>query len=223
MDDFFFTFVVTKTEIIMKTKLLLFLFLVQFQFSNGQNIQIDSITPTAVSGGINVNVLVTTFNGAGYLSHTYSVSGSTINLSVCYWFNMTLPVFQISTDFLIPVSNTTNYTINVSTMHSASASICDNFSPGPSGTVNYLSSDEFGLVKENFKLIPNPSNGLVTYLVSDIEVQQLTIFDQLGRLIQQRNQVTETEFDFSHLSEGIYIIQIDTEKGLFNQKLIIKK
>jgi Secretion system C-terminal sorting domain len=207
----------------MKTKLLLFLFLIQFQFSKGQNIQIDAITPTAVSGGINVNVLVTTFNGAGYLSHTYSVSGSTINLSVCYWFNITLPVFQISTDFLIPVSNTTNYTINVSTTHSASATVCDNFSSGPSGTANYLSTDEYEILKENFKLIPNPSNGFVDYLGSDIEVEQLTLFDHLGRLIEKRNQVTETEFDFSHLSEGIYIIQIDTEKGVFNQKLIIKK
>lgn len=207
----------------MKTKLLLLLFLVQFQFSNGQNISIDQITPTAVSGGINVNVLVTTYNGAGYLSHSYSVSGSTINLSVCYWFNFTLPVYQISTDFLIPVSNTTNYTINVSTMHSASANVCDNFSSGPSGTSNYLSSDEFELVKENFKLIPNPSSGFVQYLGSDIEVEQLTIFDHLGRLIQQRNQVTETEFDFSDLNEGIYFIRMDTEKGTFNQKLIIKK
>jgi hypothetical protein len=206
----------------MKTKLVLLLLLTQFHFSNGQNIQIESITPTAVSGGINVNVLVTTFNGAGYLSHTYSVSGSTINISVCYWFNFTLPVYQISTDFLIPVSNTTSYTINVSTTHSTSATVCNNFSSGPSGTTNYLSSDEYELEKENFKLIPNPSNGLVAYLGSDIEVQQLTIFDHLGRLIQQRNQVTETEFDFSYLSEGIYIIQIDTEKGEFNQKLIIK-
>lgn len=207
----------------MKTKLFLLLFLVHFQFSNGQNISIDQITPTAVSGGINVNVLVTTYNGAGYLSHTYSVSGSTIDLSVCYWFNLTLPVYQISTDFLIPISNTTSYTINVTTTHSTSANVCDNFSSGPSGTANYLSTDEYEIVKENFKLIPNPSNGFVYYLGSDIEVEQLSIFDHLGRLIQQKNNVTESEFDFNHLDEGIYIIRIATEKGTFNQKLIIKK
>ena len=99
-------------------KLLFLMFFCQVFTSNGQSIQIDQITPTAVNGGININLLVTTHNGAGYLSHSYTVIGNTINLTVCYWFNILQPVYQINNDFLISVPNDINYTINISIINS---------------------------------------------------------------------------------------------------------
>jgi hypothetical protein len=76
----------------MRTKLLLLLLLGQLTITNAQNIAIDQITPSVVDGGINVNLLVTTFNGAGYLSNSYEITGNTINITVCSWFSAILPV-----------------------------------------------------------------------------------------------------------------------------------
>ena len=92
----------------MKTKLLFLLFFVQLSIVNGQSIQINQIMTTPVNDGINVNLLVTTSSGAGYLNHSYTVVGNTINLDVCYWFNSLSVISQISKDFLIKVPNDIN-------------------------------------------------------------------------------------------------------------------
>lgn len=130
----------------------LFFLLIVFNFSSiySQSIQINQITPSSVSGGINVNLLVTTFNGAGYLSNAYTVNGNTINLSVCYWFNVLQPVYQMSNDFFIPISNSSSYTINISIFHSLSTTVCDYFSAGPTATTNFLDVNNFEKAKENY-------------------------------------------------------------------------
>ncbi len=207
----------------MKTKLFFLLLLGQLSTSYGQSIQINQITPTPVSGGINVNLLVTTYNGAGYLSHSYTINGNTINLSVCYWFNFTLPVFQISNDFLIPVTNTTNYDINVSIFNSSSATVCDFFSAGPTGTVNYLETDNFESIKDDYTLTPNPSKGKVEFKGNENAINQITIFDNFGRQLQQIKKTSNNNLDLNQLKDGIYLIKIDTENGIVNQKVIVKK
>lgn len=207
----------------MKTKLFFLLLLGQLYSSYGQSIQINQITPTAVSGGVNVNLIVTTFNGAGYLSHTYTVNGNTINLSVCYWFNFTLPVFQINNDFVIPVQNNTNYTINVSTFNSSSATVCDFYSAGPTGTVNYLEIDGFEKIKEEYTLFPNPTQGKVAFNGDEILINKITIYDNFGRLIKQLKDTTDTYLDLKELNDGMYFVKIETENGSLNQKIILKK
>ena len=92
----------------MKIRLFFLLLVLNFSSSYSQSIQINQITPSNVSGGINLNLLVTTYNGAGYLSNTYTINGNSINLSVCYWFNVLQPVYQMSNDFFIPITNVIN-------------------------------------------------------------------------------------------------------------------
>jgi hypothetical protein len=207
----------------MKTKLLFLMFFGQIFISNGQSIQINQITPTAVSDGINVNLVVTTYNGAGYLSHSYTVVENTINLSVCYWFNTTLPIYQINNDFLISVPNNLNYIINVSIFNSFSQTVCDNFSTGPTASTNYLEIENFEEAKNKYLFYPNPSKGTIELIGDESLIKLIKIYDNLGRLIKQLKERITKNIDLYELNDGIYIINIETESGNLNQRFIIKK
>ncbi len=207
----------------MKTKLLFLMFFGQIFISNGQSIQINQITPTAVSDGINVNLLVTTYNGAGYLSHSYTVIENTINLSVCYWFNTTLPIYQINNDFLISVPNNINYIINVSIFNSFSQTVCDNFSTGPTASTNYLEIENFKEANNKYLIYPNPSKGTIELIGDESLIKHIKIYDNLGRLIKQLKERITKNIDLYELNDGIYIINIETESGNLNQRFIIKK
>jgi hypothetical protein len=206
----------------MRTKLLLLLLLGQLTITNAQNIAIDQITPSVVDGGINVNLLVTTFNGAGYLSNSYEITGNTINLSVCYWFSQILPVFQMSNDFFIPISESGLYTINVSIFHSTSATKCDFFSAGPVGTVVLLSNNTFETLTKQPTLFPNPTNGIIEIDLDKNEINTLQIWDSMGRLIQEIKAPSTNRIDLSNLTNGMYWIKIVTPAGNSVHKVIVR-
>lgn len=199
-----------------------FLFLVVWVslFSYGQSIQINQITPTAVTGGMNINLLVTTFNGAGYLSNTHTVTGNTITLNVCYWFNITLPVYQMSNDFFIPLTNGGNYTINVNIFHSSSATQCDFFANGPTATTNFLSNSAFETNDTSWQLFPNPTNGTATFEGNAIDLKKVLVYDTTGRLV---HTCYNREIDFSSFNEGIYLVKIETSDEIVTQKVVVKR
>lgn len=189
----------------------------------GQSIQINQITPTDVNGGININVLVTTYNGAGYLSHTYTVTGNTINLEVCYWFNITLPVYQISTDFLIPVSNTQNYTINLSTFNSSSNTVCNFYSTGPIASSQFLDVEKFENENNSFIVFPNPSDGVFKIKENYYSIKQINVYDFMGRIVKEINNFKTNQIDLSILNNGVYHLKIESDFGTSFQKVILSK
>ena len=203
----------------MKAKLL-FLCLCFSMVSRGQNIQIDQITPTAVAGGVNVNLLVTTFNGAGYLSNTHTVTGNTITLNVCYWYNLTLPVFQLSNDFFIPLTNSGNYTIQVNIFHSASATQCDFSATGPSASTTFLSHSSVEITDKKELLYPNPTRGIVYFQGTVHDLKQVTVYDTTGKLV---GQFFNSNLDFSSFDDGMYIVKIETIDQVMTQKLLVRK
>lgn len=207
----------------MKIRLFFLLLVLNFSSSYSQSIQINQITPSNVSGGINVNLLVTTYNGAGYLSNTYTINGNTINLSVCYWFNVLQPVYQMSNDFFIPIINSANYTINVSIFHSASPTVCDYFSAGPTATVNFLDVNSFEMVPENFALFPNPTTGKIEFNGDQSLINKIIIFDYFGRIIKNEENIKNNSIELNEFNDGIYFIKLETKNGNFTQKIILKK
>jgi hypothetical protein len=207
----------------MKTKLLFLLFFVQLSIVNGQSIQINQIMTTPVNDGINVNLLVTSSSGAGYLSHSYTVVGNTINLDVCYWFNSLSVISQISKDFLITVPNDINYVINISTFNSSSSTVCDYFSVGPTASINYLETENYELQNSKYSIYPNPSKGIIELKGVDSLVKQIKIYDNLGRLIKLFNGDGISNIDLFELNDGIYYVYVETETGNWKKKLIIKK
>lgn len=207
----------------MKTKLLLLFLLGQLTLSNAQNIAIDQITPSNVDGGINVNLLVTTFNGAGYLSHSYEITGNNIDISVCYWFSNILPVFQMSNDFFIPITEAGLYNINVSIFHSTSTTTCDFFSAGSVANVVLLSNNTFQNQQKKPILFPNPTRGIIEIDVDDNEINTLQIWDSMGRLIKEIKELSTNHINLSDLNNGMYWIKIVTPSGNSVHKAMVQR
>ena len=190
-----------------------------------QNILITQLSATPLTGGINVNVKTISGTGSGYLSNTYTISGNVIDLSVCYWFDNTLPVLQFDNDFFIPLTSDGNYTVNVHIKLSTSQITCDNFATTDNGIayVSYLSTNNFEQIKNAFTLYPNPTNGKVEFKGSELTINQVEIFDNVGRLIKQMKNITENSLDLTELNEGIYIVKIQINNENLNQKMVVKK
>ncbi|SFF11452.1 T9SS type A sorting domain-containing protein [Thermoflexibacter ruber] len=79
-----------------------------------------------------------------------------------------------------------------------------------------------------FKVYPNPSNGNFYLQANELKGKNatLTITDLSGRVIYQRNwQIVgsmESQVELN-LAEGIYLLQLDTEKENFKRKLLIER
>ncbi len=77
------------------------------------------------------------------------------------------------------------------------------------------------IINVSFQVVPNPASDFFS-IEGDQEIEQVQIFDQTGRLIKN----VRTDFmriSTQNLSQGSYILQIQTENGFGIEKLIIIK
>lgn len=162
--------------------------------------------------------MVTTYNIVGYLDNSYTITGNTIELSVCYWFGTLQPVYEMSNDFFIPVADAGIYTIIVKIFHSSSDTVCDYFSSGPTATV--LSTTNFENKDKKLQLFPNPTTGKVAFEDTSINIKNVNIYDNVGRLIKN---ISSDTIDLTELNEGIYFVSITTDLNTYTQKIIVKK
>lgn len=78
-------------------------------------------------------------------------------------------------------------------------------------TTDLQSSTELGL-------FPNPVNTQFTIQSEDI-IESLIIFNVNGEMVESMVNPNKT-IDVSHLSEGVYFLQIQTAKGVVNKKFV---
>lgn len=201
----------------MKNLFLLLAFVLLSAAASGQTIAITDSSVSAVDGGVNVNVKTISFNGAGYLSNSYTITGNTIDLSACYYFNFLLPILTFDNDFFIPVTDPGNYTVNITVYNSSSTETCDYFSSGGSATHNVLSAPELD-VRKTMAFSPNPTHGLLT-TDSEMPIEHLLVFDQLGRLVLRQDDAGNT-IDLSGLQNGVYLLNGTVGQKNFTQKII---
>lgn len=86
--------------------------------------------------------------------------------------------------------------------------------------------DPTSALGDDIKIYPNPSNGNFFIKSRSLSGEvKVTLFDSSGRLISsdsyQSNGDYTKEFNLS-IPKGVYIISINSSKGVYNQKLIIK-
>lgn len=79
-------------------------------------------------------------------------------------------------------------------------------------------------------LFPNPSNGSFTVEFKAIQAQKanLTVVDLTGKVILTQslsdlNNGSKQNIELSGVSSGVYIVQVQTEKGVYQQKITIMK
>lgn len=75
-------------------------------------------------------------------------------------------------------------------------------------------------------LYPNPNQGSFSLETHDLRVESIEIYNSIGQLVYQKNNpntfISAFEIQLKQPSNGMYLVKIQTQKGIITQKLIIQ-
>ena len=74
---------------------------------------------------------------------------------------------------------------------------------------------------ETIVMYPNPTGNSVRF--NGAEILEVQMYDLAGKLVLTSTQPANNEISVSELNNGLYQVQIFTQKGLSTQKLVVKK
>ena len=74
------------------------------------------------------------------------------------------------------------------------------------------------LSADKTSIFPNPTNGKINIKTSE-RIENITVLDISGKIIIE---TTNTEIDLSKQKTGTYFVKIETENGIFTEKIIIE-
>jgi len=78
-------------------------------------------------------------------------------------------------------------------------------------------------LKEEISVFPNPAYDVLNVNVGGIRTGTLQLYDISGKLQFERNITSkETTINVSDLVSGIYIMKVNTDKGVHSEKILIK-
>lgn len=85
-------------------------------------------------------------------------------------------------------------------------------------------------IKENFivnsiTVYPNPSKGIFQLTNNDIDLEdgKLEIYNMLGKKVYTGSNIkSQTQFNLSNLSKGVYILKVHNGTKVYNKKIIIE-
>jgi arginine repressor len=95
----------------------------------------------------------------------------------------------------------------------------------PTDACNPLDISEFNISKALLKVFPNPTNGLFTISLTnmDEEKAKLSVQNILGKTVYTTNTITNREINLQHLVNGTYFLQVQMGGENYTQKIIIVK
>lgn len=71
--------------------------------------------------------------------------------------------------------------------------------------------------ESNVSIFPNPTNGIINIDAEGLE--KVTVMNTLGQIIFSNSG---TQIDLSKYGQGLYFVQIQTDKGITTEKIIVK-
>jgi hypothetical protein len=73
------------------------------------------------------------------------------------------------------------------------------------------------------KVFPNPTAGLLQVQLEKMWASQLELLDLAGRTVYHMGaQATTYELNLNYLPPGVYLLRLETEKGVFQEKVILR-
>ncbi len=144
-----------------------------------------------------------------------------------YEYDVLLPVGTVEEPVLngVPMHEGAMMIVNMAFAIPGTASIkvfAENLYDHKEYTVNY-SYDYVGQdeeVKDLISIYPNPAND-VLYFVG-LDKSDVSILTSSGRLILERNNFSGSQIDISNLTQGVYIVRVRTNEGLYvNKKIMV--
>jgi hypothetical protein len=90
-------------------------------------------------------------------------------------------------------------------------------------TVNLASSTE-NIEDFNLEIFPNPASAELNLKSTNTNIESVIVINLTGQILYVDKNVNSnlSKIDISSLAEGIYLIQVQTDKGLTTKKLVKK-
>lgn len=169
---------------------------------------------------------------------TFVVSGGTVNYTDASLYNPTGWLWDFGDQFASTQPNPSRtYTANGSYNVCLKASNVFNnppFSKPVKEICKTVVVDAVGIddiaVANSFDVYPNPTSGLLTLEVksSDYEKVRIELHDLIGKTLSvfelnERTAGSKRAIDLSENAEGMYIIKIQTEKGIATKKVVVSR
>ena len=77
------------------------------------------------------------------------------------------------------------------------------------------------LKKQGISLYPNPTDGIIHYEFSDVSVHRMSVIDLTGKVLMDKtNLESKGTLNVSKLVNGMYIINLHTEKEAIKTKIL---
>lgn len=99
----------------------------------------------------------------------------------------------------------------------------DNLVARASATENLLGKSDFNSVKATIaNVYPNPVVDFASINLVDAQINAITVTDINGRIVKtgNSNELLNAKIDLSNLTAGIYLMTIETDKGVSTEKII---
>lgn len=85
---------------------------------------------------------------------------------------------------------------------------------------NSLSTADYN--QNQVLIYPNPVSSIINIDLGDSIAFKVILFDMNGRVMQTENIVNSSGIEISNLANGMYLMQITTEKGVVSKKIVKK-
>jgi len=78
-------------------------------------------------------------------------------------------------------------------------------------------------LSQNINIFPNPTSNTINMTINDLQAQTVTLYNTVGqRVYALQIAAADTQIDVRHLPSGVYLLSVQTEKGIYNQKIIVE-
>lgn len=183
-------------------------------------------------------------NPIGTYSFNLGASNAVVNLTASSWVRLGLsydtvtkdvvwkgPGFYVGVTGATPATGTTapseiDYLHTAGTGNTVSAtSKFDNLTVRANATENLLGNSSFNSTVATFSNVyPNPVVDFASISLVDATINAITVMDINGRVVKSgnSNELATAKIDLSDLTAGIYLMKIETDKGISTEKIIKK-
>lgn len=83
------------------------------------------------------------------------------------------------------------------------------------------SAPSISSLDKNIRVFPNPASSYVNFEANEVTIETVSIVSITGQTCFTIHSPTSTQIDISALDKGLYIIQVKTNNGIYQQRLVV--
>ncbi len=206
-------------------RIFLILMLQFFLSINTRAQQIDSVHFSQIlTDTISTHIFVSSNHGMDFQNYSQRMNNDTISIVLCFSINMASVISNFDTIVNIPISPTiSSYVFNMETNISSSHDSCVYASTYDSITMIVKTPVSIAEnVSNMISIFPNPTNDILFIRnTHNIQISSIILTNICGRIVYSQSGNID-KMDVSGLLNGIYLLEMRTEKGVFIKKILIE-